>query len=78
MTSLRWNPSETPYPAARRDENHVERFKSAKRGEVEVSEPYIWLEDVRAPALTSLDNPHRATARRSRDEGLCQEAGRLY
>ena len=35
------------YPAARRDEDHVERYKSAKQGSVDVADPYVWLEDVR-------------------------------
>jgi hypothetical protein len=37
------------YPAARRDEEHIERYKSAREGSVDVPDPYVWLEDVRRP-----------------------------
>ncbi|BGP07293.1 hypothetical protein JCM10049v2_003124 [Rhodotorula toruloides] len=45
-SSLRtpWDPTKTPYPQVRRSDT-VETFKSAKKGEVRVADPYDWLHD---------------------------------
>ncbi|KAM0788985.1 hypothetical protein ACM66B_003056 [Microbotryomycetes sp. NB124-2] len=40
-----WDPSATPYPKVRRDDNFTETFTSAKRGKVEIKDPYHWLQD---------------------------------
>ncbi|KAH9813561.1 prolyl endopeptidase [Melampsora americana] len=40
-----WNPKQTPYPNARRDESFKEMFKSQSKGEVEVYDPYHWLHE---------------------------------
>jgi hypothetical protein len=42
-----WDPTKTPYPAARRDEDAGETYKSKEKGEVSVKEPYVWLHEVR-------------------------------
>jgi len=39
-----WDPKATPYPNVRRSD-FVETFKSAKKGEVEVKDPYNWLHE---------------------------------
>ncbi|CDZ97299.1 prolyl oligopeptidase [Phaffia rhodozyma] len=39
-----FDPTATPYPKARRDEDHVDIYQSAKRGKVEIEDPYHWLE----------------------------------
>lgn len=44
-TQNQWVPNR--YPTARRSD-HVEVYKSAARGEVEVPDPYQWLEDAHA------------------------------
>lgn len=38
-----WTPSSSPYPTVRRDETHIEQFKSAANGEVPVADAYHWL-----------------------------------
>ena len=43
-TAPGWDLKATPYPQARRDETASKTYKSKKQGEVEVKEPYIWLE----------------------------------
>lgn len=45
-SSLRtpWDPAKTPYPPVRRSDT-VETFKSAKKGEVRLPDPYDWLHD---------------------------------
>ncbi|EGG06431.1 prolyl endopeptidase [Melampsora larici-populina 98AG31] len=40
-----WDPKQTPYPKARRDESFKETFKSQVNGEVEVHDPYHWLHE---------------------------------
>lgn len=44
-TPTSWTPNQ--YPKARRTD-HVDVYKSEKRGEVRVSDPYNWLEDSKA------------------------------
>lgn len=39
-----WDPSKTPYPKTRRDEDFSETFTSQQRGQVTVKDPYHWLE----------------------------------
>jgi hypothetical protein len=48
-----WDPSTTPYPAARRDESASETYKSEEKGEVVVKEPYGWLHEVRTRTIAS-------------------------
>ncbi|KAG0144673.1 hypothetical protein CROQUDRAFT_47007 [Cronartium quercuum f. sp. fusiforme G11] len=38
-----WDPRSTPYPNVRRDESAKEIYKSKSHGQVEVSDPYVWL-----------------------------------
>ncbi|GAA6022150.1 hypothetical protein JCM10207_000780, partial [Rhodosporidiobolus poonsookiae] len=46
-TTLRtpWDPNKTPYPPTRRDDSFTETFQSAKKGKVQVADPYHWLSD---------------------------------
>lgn len=45
MAPTPWDPKATPYPSVRRDETFEEVFKSQKRGEVSVKDPYNWLHE---------------------------------
>jgi len=43
--SKHWNPTETPYPAVRRDPDSFELFQSKKNGQVTIHDPYSWLHE---------------------------------
>lgn len=59
-----WVPSQSLYPAVRRDEAFVETFESAKSGSILVADPYHHLEDPAAPSTVEFVASQAAFAKK--------------